>query len=420
MSTQPHNSGPAGKTQFFTPAPTKPDKKDSKDQPAASDTAPPAQTTAASSPAASTPQLIPEMGWPALWYGFKKLFNKDAKPPKLSQKEIDSLQRKADEERAQAEQQAEEARIQKERKDEEERKIRVRTESVQRLCDYADRVPSLTVVFIGVKGAAGTTTTDAHASSVLGDIVRAMLVATDLNPAQGTLASRLGKDYDQTINLRDLLSDLPGFGNFREFIRRIRPTRYSVRPISANDIVGGNEHLDGKQAAQILDTIGINTEYHYIDTANDITDEVTLEAVKRADVLVFTAYVGIHNSLQLLSVGMETLRKHGYTEKVDNGVVVISGLEADDSLENYRKYTNRVNMRDEVVATYNFHGPFLRVPYDPIIRRDTEVDLGALDWETYQAYLELNLCIFEQAPEFEKTKERAHNQVIPFHKNPES
>lgn len=319
---------------------------------------------------------IPTMGWPAFWWKVISTVNRAANPPKLNKKEAEMLRLRA----------------------EADERVRIRTESIQRLREYSDKVPSLTVVFIGVKGAAGTTTTTAYSCSVLGDITRSNVIPTDLNPAQGTLAPRLGKDYGQTTTLRELLHDLDSFENFKHFIRNIRPTRYSVRPISANDIVGVNEHLNREDALRILRTININTEYHYVDTANDITDEVTLAAVESADVLVFTGFVHIHDSLRQISVGMETLRRHGFTEKVNNSVVLISGLAAGERIEDYRKYIDRVNIRDEVIAHYDFFGPLLGVPYDPVIRLDTEVDLEALAWETYQAYLELDLAIFEQAP----------------------
>lgn len=353
------------------------------------------ETTTTETVAETQPE--PTMGWPAFWWRIKRTFDKDATPPKLSRKEQEFRQAEHEKIEREARAAAEEIKRQMKLKAEEDRKVRVRTESVNKLCDFSDEVPSLTVVFIGVKGASGTTTTTAHTASVFGDITRKVVVATDLNPAQGTLAARLGKDYDETTTLRELRGDLPGFTNFHTFIRKIGATRYSVRPISANDIVGDNEHLSGEDAQRILDTIHANTEFHHVDTANDITDEVTLAAVREADVIVFTAFVQIHDSLRQLAVGMQTLRKHGFGDKVDNSIVVISGLKPDENLENYRKFTNRVNIHDEIVSKYKFDGPFIGIPYDDVIRRDTQVDLGALNWETYQAYLDLNLLIFEQA-----------------------
>lgn len=348
-----------------------------------------------------TPQQcpIPTMGWQAVLWRIMRTFNKNATPPKLSKKE----QKAQEEDRRKIEHAAfvasEELKRELAIRAEADRKVRVRTESIVELRKLSDKAPAFTVVFIGVKGASGTTTTTAHTASIHGDITRSMVVATDFNPAQGTLAARLGKDYDETTTLRELLDDLNGFANFRDFIRKIRPTEYSVRPISANDIVGDNQHLSGEDAERILDTIHVNTEHHYVDTANDITDKVTLAAVKRADVLVFTAFEGIHDSLRQLAIGMETLRKHGFGDKVASSIVVISGLKPGQNLDDYKKYTNRVNIHNEVVTRYDYenNGVFIAIPYDPVIRKDTQVNLAALDWATYQAYVDLDTLIIEQA-----------------------
>lgn len=321
---------------------------------------------------------IPTLGWPAIWYNLRKRVIANPKIPELSKKEITLLEERA----------AEDLRKQN------------REDGIDRLTTLSDKVKSLTVTFIGVKGAAATTTTAAHAASIAGDLTRSALVASDFNPASGTLAVRLGKDFDQTTTLRELRGDIEGFKSFKDFIAKIRPTRYSVRPISADDIISGTQHLTKEDAELMLATITNNTEYHYIDTANDITDPVTLAAVEVTDVLVFTAYVGIHDSLRQLAVGMETLRQHGYEEKVSNSVVVISGVPVGTDPDVYRKYLNRVNIRDEVVQKYDFNGPFLHIPYDEVIKHDTEVDLQALNPETYQAYLELNIFIFEQSPQY--------------------
>lgn len=428
MSTQPRHDSPGGEVKFITPKPEETHSKTTnpREQVTRLDTN---RQRTSDKPQETPPAEVrpePTMGWQATWWKFIKTFNQNATPPRLSKKEVEFLQQQAEENariaaeqatkeaaRAKAQAEAEAARAQAAAEAEAKRELR--RESIERLNEYSDRVPSLNIVMIGVKGSAGTSTTTAYTCSVHGDNTRSMVVGTDFNPAQGTFAGMVGKDYDQTITLRELLHDIEGFTNFKNFIRKIRPTRYSVRPISANDIVGVNEHLDGKSARRILDTISINSEYHYIDTANDITTEVSLAAVEKADVLVFTAYVGVQRSLQLLAVGMETLRRHGFEEKVANSVVVITGVEPGKSASDYRKYTDRVDMKNEVIAEYNFKGPILGIPYDPFIKEDTEVNLEAIHPDTYQAYLDLALCILEQAPEFDNPNIGEQNDNKPPH-----
>lgn len=325
------------------------------------------------------------MGLPALIFRIKSRFTENPSRPPLNGKE-----------KQLNEQMFEEAL----REDHVRKTSQIRHASLSRLNALADRVPSLTVAFVGVKGAAATTTTMVHASSVMADNTRGVLVASDFNPASGTGAARLGKDYDETVTLRQLLGDLDSFQHFQDFIRRIRPTVYGVRVISANDIISGNQHLAGADAEKMLEVIGRHCEYHFVDTANDITDEVTQAVVAAADVLVFTANVEVHDSLRQLATGMETLRRHGFEDKVNNAVVLISNLPEGVDLMDYRKFLNRVNIRDEIVQEYEFSGPFLSVPSDAIIKRDTEVELKPLAWRTYQSYLELVISILEQAPEF--------------------
>jgi cellulose biosynthesis protein BcsQ len=428
MSTQPRHDSPGGEVSFITPKPEEPHSKTTnpREQVTRLDTGRQrtSKETQDTPPAEVRPE--PTMGWQAAWWKVIKAFSQKATPPRLSKKEVEFLQHQAEEKaqlaahqaekaaaQAKAQAEAEAARAQAEAETKAKRELR--RESIERLDEYSDRVPSLNIVMIGVKGSAGTSTTTAYTSSVHADNTRSLTVGTDFNPAQGTLSGMLGKDYNQTITLRELLSDIEGYTNFKQFIRRIRPTRYGVRPISANDIVGVNEHLDGESARRILDAINVNSEYHYIDTANDITTEVSLEAVRKADVIVFTAYVGVRRSLRLLSVGMETLRRHGFEEKVANSVVVITGVEPGKTASDYRKYTDRVDMKDEVVAEYNFKGPILGIPYDPFIKEDTEVNLEAIRPDTYQAYLDLALCILEQAPGYNDPTDNKQTDNKPPH-----
>lgn len=137
-----------------------------------------------------TQRPIPEMGWPAIWYRIKKMVHENPVPPKLSKKE----QVVADEKARQTA-----------KKQEETRREEARSQGIETLTDLSDEVPSATVVFLGVKGAAATTTTATHVASVAADLTRSTFVFTDLNPASGTGAARLGKYFHQTITLREFL-----------------------------------------------------------------------------------------------------------------------------------------------------------------------------------------------------------------------
>ena len=269
--------------------------------------------------------------------------------------------------------------------------------SKQELSDLSDRVPNLTVAYFGVKGLAATTATTVHTASVLAEETRSMVAVSDFNPAQGSAAGRLGRDFDQTITLRGLLRELNQIETTGEFIGRLRPTPYGVRVVSADSIVSGHQHLNGDDARRMLEAIRANFEYHHIDTGNDVTTDVSLAVAEAAQVFVFTANSAVRDSLRLLGIGMETLREHGFQEKVDHSVVVISNLPSRGMLENYRKYLNYVDIQHTVIREIPFYGDFLGVPHDPLIALDGQVDLGSLKGETYQSYIDLNNAILKMA-----------------------
>ncbi|HXH04867.1 MAG TPA: hypothetical protein VNI82_00375 [Candidatus Nitrosotenuis sp.] len=285
-----------------------------------------------------------------------------------------------------------------ERITEQERRESVRRESIAQLRQLKDEVPDFTVAFLNTKGAAATTTTAVHTASVVGDITRSVLLLLDANPASGTSAARLGKDRGETLTVGGLNDEFEMMNTFKRFIRKISPTRYSVRPVSSDSVVTDDRDLESMEMSKLLGGLQANSEYLFVDTANVITNKTSLAVVSAADVLVFTANVAVHDSLRQLGTTMETLRRRGFVDKVNNSVVVISNLPPGADLDDYRKFQHDVNLRDKVTKEYPGHiGSFMSVPYDLLITRDQEVDLGALNWETFQAYLEIGIAIFSQA-----------------------
>ncbi len=321
--------------------------------------------------AVPTNVLIPTRGWPAIQYWLnRKLRRRPDLVPALNS----------------AEQQAHDRQV-------------MQANSTAELRQLTDIVPSATVVFIGVKGAAATTATTIYDATVLSELTRSVTVVLDANPASGDSAARLGKDHGQTMSIQDIAQELAAGNNldqFKDFIKRIRPTRYGVRVITATAIVDGNNRVPVALMEKILHVTQTQCEYLMVDTANDITDPVTLAVVDASTVLVFTANVAVPASLRQLATSMETLRRHGFADKVNNGVVVISNLPAGADLDSYRVFLNRVNLKDEVQELYPFEGPFLGVPHDPEIALDGEVNLEPLAWETLQAYREVNIAWLKQ------------------------
>jgi len=176
----------------------------------------------------------------------------------------------------------------------------------------------------------------------------------------------------------------------------VRPTKYGVKVLSANaygpDASQGYEQYTERMLQKIIQ----NSEYQFIDTPNDITTPNALRVLEAADVIVFTANVGIKNSLPQLGAMMKAVEEIGFADKVSASVVVISNTPKGKVPSDYRMYTNIVNIRDQVVQERHFTGSMMVVPYDPVVAEDSEVSPELLDWETYQAYLDINILALQE------------------------
>ena len=362
---------------------------------------------------------VPHQGfWHVLRYQLWLLhLGSPNKLPKISRKqqaEIDhqNAQLEEDARQRQAELEAEAARVQAEqyRND-------VTAKSIARIKELNEQVPTATFVSANSKGAGATTTTLVWTASEAGEITHAVVNVFDGNPASGTSAARLGKDIGETITVQQLheaKADLSQ--NLKTFLSRARPSAFNVRCISANSIIkrGGNNRLTPEEYADILRISQANCEYMFVDSPNDITEPVSLEVFNVGDVFIFTANVGVQDSLRQLGTSMETLRNYGFEDQVNHSVVVISNVPSGVDVNVYKKYLNHVNMKDEVIERYEekFEGPFLAVPHDPEIAKDSVVDLWALQWETSQAYREVFIAALEQAAKNKARLEAsAHQQV---------
>lgn len=379
--------------------------------------------------------IIPDRGWPKFWYGVKRSFKKDAKVPKINKAQVLAIELQVQEQRdAEAKAVAEAERV------------AAREHSIDRLRELSDLKPRLTIAFIGVKGAAGTTTTMVGTTSTFAEITRALVYAGDFNPASGSAGSRLGKDPNETMSLReyremveetdarfeelkaqiavassqafenlDLRTLMSNIDSRSEINARLRPTKYGVRVLSADDYILETTEQFGTTTVKMLDILTKNCDYLFVDTANDITTAASRAVLQKADVLVFTANVGIKDSLFMLYTSMEKVRQLNLRGKVANSVVVISNLPEGGKLDEYRKYLNRVKpSTDEVIQyidTSDFHGPFMGVPHDPVIARDAQVELEEFADATYQSYIDIAITVFEQALNIEAIANPANHRA---------
>ena len=311
---------------------------------------------------------IPTMGFPALWYKVARRFNRNVNPPKLSKNEQDILAAKA---------------------------------SVKYSREQIDICRNLSIVFIGVKGDAATTTSMVNSSSIFANDTRSLVYGADFNPASGTAGARLGKDYGQTVSIQKFAKIVDKLRDDRRAVNAtLRPTRYGVRVLSADNYTDIPGEQYGTTTSVMLEVLTQNCDYLFLDSPNDITTPAARAILQAVDMIVFTANVGERDSLRLLRVSMDTVRELGYRNKVVNSVVAISNTQKGATIEDYKKYLGHVDLKHEPTGDLmpgEFDGQMILIPHDPVIALNDEVDIEAYRYQTVQAYRDLNIAIFEQA-----------------------
>jgi MinD-like ATPase involved in chromosome partitioning or flagellar assembly len=287
-------------------------------------------------------------------------------------------------------------------------------QSKRSLIDLIGQVPRHSVCFINPNGFAATTTTVAYTVSLFGELTRTMVVGMDFNPASDTLGPKLGFDEGTTIDLRQLFDQAEELLQFTKFIAHARPNRNSVRVVSGSFTVEKDRKIDAAEAREILRVVNANREYYFADTASDATSPVSLAIIDDCDTLVFTANAAVPDSLRKIAYTMETLRGHGFEEKVNNAVVVISNIPKGKTLDDYRKYLSKVSTTGKVTCNLerSFNGQLHGILHDPAITQNDVVDLDSLQFETSQAYLDLLVGIFEQAPQLIRSKRSSVGSIV--------
>jgi MinD-like ATPase involved in chromosome partitioning or flagellar assembly len=320
---------------------------------------------------------IPTMGWKSVWYKLLVLVGQKHRVPRVNRKEYMAL---------------------------------VRAESIANLRDLTNQVPSLSFAFWNTKGGASKTPTAVHTAEVLVEYSRTLTVLVDGNQAAGTCAARYGLNYGDTVTTHGLARSIDdneelAHRDFRSQISLARQSAKGVRVVSAESIVDDQRQLSGKGMARVLELMYHNSEYLGIDTGNNLVEALARSIGEFSEVFVFTANAQNdgtrgNDTLRKLATSMETLRKLGFEDKVNNAVIVISNLPKGKDLNDYRVYLNEVSLNDEVTRQleHKFDGQFVGVPHDAYVARDGIVDLEKLSWETLQAYITVVSAILQQSP----------------------
>jgi len=275
-------------------------------------------------------------------------------------------------------------------------------DAAEQVLELSDAVPTGVYACTQVKGGGSKTTTAVNLASLLAHITHATVVLIDANPASGNSGRKLGRDHHGTITVQGLLRVIKSNPKIEtsELLSLMRPTRYGVRVVAADPIIGPQTRFYDTQWDAIFEMLRKKFEYIIVDMGNDITDKAALTILNRwTDVLVVTATVGNYESLRQMATTEETMRRfHIDAAKVDASVAVFSNGQPDQLFE-YLEAARLLDRYDDVIAKHV--GPAVVIRHDRYLASpqfDTRgVDFGAISSHTLMDYYDLLIVLLEQA-----------------------
>ncbi|HVS58588.1 MAG TPA: hypothetical protein VHD60_02490 [Candidatus Saccharimonadales bacterium] len=292
-----------------------------------------------------------------------------------------------------------------------------------RLRFLAERL-QITVSFVNIKGGASKTTTAIYVGSIISNLTRRvvyLLPATQAT-ATSTAALNAGIAPSDTLTVSEFSRLYQQLGSYRAVSSYVTPTPAGLRVISEDSEIGVDANTEfGKEHFQhVASTLHSSVDVLLFDTGNDDVKvgSVVLEAVRRSDVIVFTATADKPVTLEKLgpTIGlyMTDLRAEqnvnlqdgasrseqqiSTREKASNSLVVVSGLTAKEKPDDYKKYAYH-HRRGNATQPTGFEGKVFTIPRDKHMATNIVADVHKISAAAYLAYLRLCVAIYENAAE---------------------
>lgn len=270
---------------------------------------------------------------------------------------------------------------------------------------WCDVVPNGVFATVNAKGGSAKTCTIVNVASLFAMVTGSTPLLIDANPASGTSAQKVGRDYYQTITVQELLqliTDNPSV-ELAKLLRVIKKTRYGLRVVSANPFASPDTKLYFSQWNTIFELLTRKFPYIFVDMGNEIWDIGAQTLLKRwIDVLLVTANVGdrrhpdrgIPESLEQMAKSEKSMVSFGVDPvKVSNALGVFSNGRPSE-LQRYLDEAVFLGPDGDVIARHEGHA--LVVPHDPYLSSSDfnrhGVNLEALNPATVEAYRQVILA----------------------------
>jgi MinD-like ATPase involved in chromosome partitioning or flagellar assembly len=236
---------------------------------------------------------------------------------------------------------------------------------------------------ISLKGGVGKTTTTAALGAMFADLRGDRVIALDANPDRGTLAERAPRESGATV--RHLLasrSDLHRYADVRAFTSQTS-TRLEVL---ASDTDPHVSHAFSED--DYRDTVAILERFYSLvltDCGTGLLHDAMRGILGLANSLVVVSSASLDGA-RSASATLDWLEAHGLEALAKNAVVVISSVRPGGGIVDVLQLEDHFASRCRDVVT---------IPYDPHLESGGVLEIGELEQETADAYLELAAAVGE-------------------------
>lgn len=240
------------------------------------------------------------------------------------------------------------------------------------------------------KGGVGKTTTTAGLGIALATNRTDRVLALDVNPDGGSLATRVPSTSPNNIlDLRDALRR--GYVAPTDFENYVNMAAHRLESIVMPPGRKPEEPLSGEDYEMIADAIQGRYQYRIIltDCGTNLTDSVMSGVLNRADQLIVVTSTK-QDEASVVAGGLEGLARQGYAHLVREAITVVVEKAPED--RKATAVTRRERVEDGRAIREYFSkvaGSLFAIPYDPHISRGSILDPTSISEEARTAYLEV-------------------------------
>lgn len=240
------------------------------------------------------------------------------------------------------------------------------------------------------KGGVGKTTTTTGLGIALASNRTDRVLALDVNPDGGSLATRVPSTSPNNIlDLRDVLRR--GYVTPADFENYVNMAAHRLESIVMPPGRKPEEPLSGEDYEMIADAIQGRYQYRIIltDCGTNLTDSVMSGVLDRTDQLIVVTSTK-QDEASVVSGGLEGLARQGYAHLVREAITVVVEKAPEDSKSTAVMRRERAEDGRAIRDYFSkVAGSLFTIPYDSHISRGSILDPTKISEEARTAYLEV-------------------------------